>query len=75
MKSILISTLVLVLFTACSGKKYYEPKETSSNIELNESSIGSSIKSFNKVGATLEDNKFITKIRCFKIELPEGFEF
>lgn len=75
MKSILISTLALVLFTACSGKKYYEPKETSSNIELNKSSIGSSIKSFNKVGATLEDNKFITKSGISKVELPEDFEF
>ena len=75
MKSILLSIVAIALFTACSGKKYYEPKETSSNIELNESSIGSSIKSFNKVGATLEDNKFITKSGVSKVELPEGFEF
>ncbi len=75
MKSILISTLALVLFTACSGKKYYEPKETSGNIELNKNSIGSNIKSFNKVGATLEDNKFVTKAGVSTIELPEGFEF
>ncbi len=75
MKSILISSLALVLFTACSGKKYYEPKETSSNIELNKSSISSSIKSFNRVGATLEDNKFVTKAGVSTIELPKGFEF
>lgn len=75
MKSILISLLALVLFTACSGKKYFEPEDTSSNIQLNKSSIPSSIKSFNKVGATLEDNKFITKAGVSDIELPKGFEF
>ena len=75
MKSILISTLALVLFTACSGKKYYEPKETSDDIELNKSSIGSSIKSFNRIGGTLEDNKFITKAGVSNTELPEGFQF
>ena len=75
MKSILTSTLALVLFTACSGKKYYEPKETSDDIELNKSSIGSSIKSFNRIGGTLEDNKFITKAGVSNTELPEGFQF
>ena len=75
MKSILISTLALVLFTACSGKKYFEPEDTSSNIELNEKSIPATIKSFNKIGATLEDNKVITKNGISQNELPEGFEF
>lgn len=75
MKSILISLSALVLFTACSGKKYFEPQDTSSNIELNKSSISSSIKSFNKVGATLDDNRFITKAGISNTELPEGFEF
>lgn len=75
MKSILISLSALVLFTACSGKKYFEPQDTSSNIELNKSSISSSIKSFNKVGATLNDNRFITKAGISNTELPEGFEF
>ena len=28
----------------------------------------------NKIGATLDDNKIITK-RYFSFELPEGFEF
>ena len=38
MKSILLSIVAVALFTACSGKKYYEPEETSSNIELNKKS-------------------------------------
>lgn len=75
MKYILVSLLSVFLFTACSGKKYFEPEDTSSNIELNEKSIPATIKSFNKIGATLEDNKIITKNGISQNELPEGFEF
>lgn len=75
MKYILVSLVSVFLFTACSGKKYFEPEDTSSNIELNEKSLHSSIKSINKIGATLEDNKFITKNGISQNELPEGFEF
>lgn len=75
MKYILVSLLSVFLFTACSGKKYFEPEDTSSNIELNEKSIPATIKSFNKIGATLEDNKVITKNGISQNELPKGFEF
>lgn len=75
MKSILLSIVAVALFTACSGKKYYEPEETSSNIELNKKSMSSSIKSMNRVGATLEDNEVITKQGISTFKLPEGFEF
>ncbi len=75
MKSILLSIVAIALFTACSGKKYYEPEETSSNIELNKKSMSSSIKSMNRVGATLEDNEVITKQGISSFKLPEGFEF
>ncbi|MCG3665611.1 hypothetical protein L5F09_07620 [Aliarcobacter butzleri] len=75
MKYILVSLVSVFLFTACSGKKYFEPEDTSSNIELNEKSIPATIKSFNKIGATLEDNKVITKNGISQNELPEGFEF
>lgn len=75
MKYILVSLLSVFLFTACSGKKYFEPEDTSSNIELNEKSIPATIKAINKIGATLEDNKFITKNGISQNELPEGFEF
>ena len=75
MKSILLSIVAVALFTACSGKKYYEPEETSSNIELNKKSMSSSIKSMNRVGATLKDNEVITKQGISSFKLPEGFEF
>lgn len=75
MKYILTSLLALFLFTACSGKKYYTPKETSTNIELNKESMSSSIKSMNKVGASLENKKFISKNGISDYSLPEGFDF
>ena len=75
MKYILMTLSVLLFFTACSGKKYFEPEDTSSNIRLNDESIGSSIKSMNKIGATLEDNRIITNKGISQMKLPEGFEF
>ncbi|MFV7790790.1 hypothetical protein ACNSOP_02815 [Aliarcobacter lanthieri] len=75
MKSIIFSILAVALFTACSGKKYYEPENTSNNIELNKKSMSSSIKSMNRVGATLNDNQVLTKQGISQNKLPEGFEF
>lgn len=75
MKYILISLSALFLFTACSGKKYYEPEDVSNNIVLSKESMSSSITSMNKIGATLEDKKFITKNGISNYELPEGFDF
>ncbi|MDY0051480.1 MAG: hypothetical protein RBR65_02970 [Aliarcobacter sp.] len=75
MKYLLISISALFLFTACSGKKYYEPEDVSNNIVLSKESMSSSITSMNKIGATLEDKKFLTKNGISTIELPEGFDF
>jgi hypothetical protein len=75
MKYILISLSALFLFTACSSKKYFEPEDVSSNIELNKESMSSSILSMNKIGATLENNKIITDNGISSFTLPEGFEF
>lgn len=75
MKYLLISLSAIFLFTACSGKKYFEPENVSSNIELNKESMSSSILSMNKIGATLENNKIITDKGISSFELPENFEF
>ena len=75
MKYILTSLLSLFLFTACSGKKYYEPEDVSSNIELNKESMSSSISSMNKIGGTLNNKQVITKNGISSYELPEGFNF
>jgi hypothetical protein len=75
MKYFIISLSALFLFTACSSKKYYEPENVSSNIELNKESMSASIESMNKIGATLDNKKIITKKGISSFELPEGFDF
>lgn len=75
MKYLLISLSALFLFTACSSKKYYEPENVSSNIELNKESMNSSIESMNKIGATLQNKQIITRDGISSFELPEGFDF
>ena len=63
------------LFTACSGKKYFEPEDVSSDIKLNKESMSSSITSMNKIGATLDDKRIITEKGISSFELPENFDF
>lgn len=75
MKYLLISISALFLFTACSSKKYYEPENVSNRIELNKESMSSSISAMNKIGATLESKKIITKDGLSDSKLPEGFDF
>ena len=75
MKYILISLSALFLFTACSSKKYFEPEDVSSKIELNKESMPSSIVSMNKIGATLEDGEIINEKGISSFKLPEGFSF
>ena len=75
MKYLLISLSAIFLFTACSSKKYYEPENVSNNIELNKESMSSSIASMNKIGATLENKKILTKDGISSFELPKGFQF
>lgn len=75
MKYILISLSALFLFTACSSKKYFEPEDVSSKIELNKESMPSSIISMNKIGATLKDGTIINEKGISSFNLPKGFDF
>lgn len=75
MKFFVLPFFALLLFTACSTKKYYEPENTSDKIELNKQTMSSEIRSMNKNSATLFNNKFITKEGISKDNLPEGFDF
>jgi hypothetical protein len=75
MRYLLISLSAIFLFTACSGKKYFEPEDVSSNIELNKESMSSSITSMNKIGATLENKEIITSNGISSFKLPENFDF
>lgn len=74
MKYLLVLVSALFLFTACSKKQYFEP-EDSYSFNKSSKSIDSSITSFNRDGATLENGKFISSKGVSSIVLPEGFEF
>jgi hypothetical protein len=74
MKHLLILISAIVLFTACSKKQYFEPEDTSS-FNQDSKSISSSIKSFNRDGATLDNGQFISSKGVSDIKLSEGFEF
>lgn len=75
MKYLLISLSALLLFTACSSKKYFEPSDTQGKLKVERSNTSSSIRSMNRIGATLEDGKIITKDGLSKFKLPENFDF
>jgi len=75
MKYILISLMAILLFTGCSSKKYFEPDDTNGKLKVEKSNISSTIKSMNRVGATLEDGEIITKDGLSEFKLPENFDF
>lgn len=75
MRYILVSLAALFLFTACSSKKYFEPENTNGDLNVEEKSISSSIKSMNRIGATLEDGEILTSNGVSKFKLPKNFEF
>ncbi len=74
MKYILSSFLIAFLFSACSSKQYFEPKETTT-IPKNIIDIPAYIKNINSEGATLEDNRFIDKHGISSKKLQDGFYF
>ena len=75
MKYLLVSISILFVFTACSSKKYFEPENTSDDLEVVEKDMSSIIKSMNRSGATLEDGEVLTKNGISKSKLPDNFEF
>lgn len=75
MRYILVSIAALFLFTACSSKKYFEPEDVKDELSVQTQDLPSSIKSMNRVGATLEDGEVITKFGLSNFKLPENFNF
>ncbi len=70
----LFTLWVVILFSGCSSKQYFEP-ETTHSFNQDTTSIDSSIKTLGKYGATLDNNKFISKNGISKLELPKGYHF
>ena len=72
---LLISTIVMFLFAACSTKEYFEAHNSQNNFAIKKNDLNSSIISINKDGATLKDKSVITKNGLSKIKLQTGFKF
>lgn len=60
------------LVSGCSGKKYFEPKKSSSYNQ--NKSLESQVSSFNKDIANLENNKFLTQDKISAKPFKEGFK-
>lgn len=72
--SIILSTVAALILAGCSGKQYFEPEDTYS-FNKDSKSIESSISSFSRNGATLENGKFISSKGISNIALPNNYEF
>ena len=75
MKIFLLSTIFILIFTGCSSKKFFEPKQTNGSLEAKEITMPSFISSINAKGATLENFMVLDEIGIRKNKLPEGFYF
>lgn len=73
-KNFLLLLVLIVLFQACSTKKYFEPKNTSS-LDMDSTSMDGSITTFNASGATLDNNQVITKAGVLEHKIPDTFTF
>ncbi len=75
MRNIVLSaTFVLVIFSGCSTKEYYEPKVQTTQWEIS-GQLESPIVDRNYDGAVLQDGEIITKDGVSKVKLPEGYRF
>ncbi len=76
MNKLLFVTLsaVVLLFSGCSSKQYFEPEDTYSASSVS-SSYGSTIVDLSRDGATLENGQYISKNGMSSIKLAEGYRF
>jgi hypothetical protein len=65
-------TLSLVLFSACSSKKVFEPENTSSSWDKYQS-IGENIIDITSTAALLENRKVLAGDKTIDIEIPENY--
>ncbi len=73
MKYLLTLISTLFIFTACSQKQYFEPEDTYS-FKKSSKSLDSSISSFSRDGATLENGQFITAQGISTAKIPESYQ-
>jgi len=71
-KILLASTIATLIFSGCSSKQYYEPKNTSS---LSTTNMGDELVHYSRDAATLASGKVLTKTQAVQLQLEEGFYF
>jgi predicted RNA-binding protein (virulence factor B family) len=76
MKTLAFTTLALLalLFSGCSGKKYFEPEETFSASDAS-ASYGGTMERLSRNGGTLDDGTYVVASGISTIELGEGYRF
>lgn len=72
--SLALFTLVALLFTGCSSKKYFEPKQTFSASNAS-SSYGGNMVDLSRNGGTLDSGQYIGKSGVSSLKLAEGYRF
>ena len=71
-KILLASSIATLIFTGCSSKQYYEPKNTSA---LSGVSMGDTLVHYSRDGATLASGKILTKTQTVDLKVQKGFYF
>lgn len=71
-KSLLLSSVVALLVTACGSKQYYTPQTIVSSVSTSSSE---KIVNFNRAGATLDNGKVLTRQGALKLKLEDGYKF
>ncbi|MEA2050587.1 MAG: hypothetical protein U9O56_07640 [Campylobacterota bacterium] len=74
MKKLYFLVFIVVLFSACSSKQYYEPKDVDSDYDKSVRYLDSDIKETTPYGLTLENNNMISKNGIVDINYS-GFNF
>lgn len=74
MVSLVLFTLVALLFLGCSSKKYFEPEQTFSASNAS-SSYGGNMVDLSRNGGTLKSGQYIGKSGMSSIKLAEGYRF
>ncbi len=75
MKILFYLPFLLLFFTGCGSKQYYEPKNIDTNLQLKSAAIKSNILSYTPYGVTLDNGKFISKSGITDLNISGSYEF
>lgn len=75
MKYLALLLPLVVLFTGCTSKQYYEPDESKWFLDREITTTPTYIKTFNANGATTDHNQVLNKFGISQFTIPDGYEF